>query len=245
MSESPFGDFVSYSDESCITGHKFMVIGGVLCRDDTAKSLLRELDSIHPNRPGHWSYEWKYIRPTNLQRYERFIDLFFEYNKEHKIDFSCVVIECAELDHATFNEGDGEKGFNKFMFQHLFRHYRALRGISRFRCYHDRRESLYDLADIRNMLNAKCFQQDGRLVTRYRELAYADKLERPMLQFADVLIGAVGFAWNRKAGSKNEIAERVRLNACLDSLAEPTPPGLKNFDIWKFELSRPREPSAL
>src|SRR3974390_2348457 len=183
-------EYVSFSDESCTSGHDFMVIGGVLCRDDCADQMLLDLKRLHPPRPADWYYEWKYIRTGNLSRYEDFVHLFFDYNREHRIDFSCVVIKCADIDHALHNDGDGEKGFNKFLFQHLYRHYRAMRSRSHFRCYHDRRESRYDLNEVRQMLNAKCFQADGRFVHRYREVAYSDKAYRPMLQFADVLIGA-------------------------------------------------------
>lgn len=235
-------EYVSFSDESCVTAHDYMIIGGVLCRDDCASELIRKLSDIHPTKPDHWAYEWKNIRERNVDRYRAFVDLFFEYNKAHRLDFACLVVDCRGLDHDKFNDGDGDKGFNKFLYQHLLKLSREMGEQARFRCYHDRRSSKYDLDEIRAMLDAKAFQSDGRLVRRYRELSYSDKRDRPMLQFADVILGAVGFAWNGKtetlsATAKAEIAERVRIGACVQTLAAQTRMSEKHFSIWPFRLS--------
>jgi hypothetical protein len=235
-------EYISFSDESCITAHDYMIIGGVLCRDDCAQEIVARLSKIHPTKPDHWAYEWKNIREKNADRYHRFVELFFEYNREHCLDFACLVIDCRNLDHKRFNDGDGDKGFNKFLYQHLLKHSREMGETGKFRCYHDQRSSKYDLDEIRSMLNFKSFQADGRFVHRYRELAYADKRNRPMLQFADVILGAVGFAWNRKAeqnpvSAKAIIADEVRKGANVASLATRTWMSEKHFSIWEFGLS--------
>jgi Protein of unknown function (DUF3800) len=227
-----------------------MVIGGVLCAHHCIDDLISDLRRLPRTKRDHWDYEWKNIRDNNLTKYESFVDLFFEYNRDHRLDFACLIIECALLDHASFNEGDGEIGFNKFLFQHLFRHARTFEDAISFRCYHDRRSSKYDLDEIREMLDAKAFQLNPRYVRRYHEVAYADKQTRPLLQFADVIVGAVGFEWNKKHlktpnSAKAQIARRVRNGACVPTLAKQTWMREPHFSIWKFELSSPRGPSTI
>jgi hypothetical protein len=249
MRRPGFHDYVSFSDESCTSDHDYMIIGGVLCAHHCYDQIIADLRTLPRTRQDHWDYEWKNIRERNLSKYEDFVDLFFSYNREHCLDFACLVIECGLLDHGTFNDGDGEVGFNKFLFQHLFRYARVLPSESVFRCYHDRRTSRYDLDQLREMLDSKSLGHDGRFVWRYAEVAFADKEDQPLLQFADVLIGAVGFEWNGKhlttpETPKAKIAKRIRHGAGVSTLAKQTWMSEEHFSIWKFGLSSPRGPSA-
>lgn len=218
-----------------------MLVGGVLCAADAEAMICSDLDALLPGRPAHWSYEWKHIRETNSERYADFVDLFFRYNKEHILDFRCVVLECAKFDHRTYNDGDGEIGFNKFLYQYLLSHNRHLGPRATFRCYHDRRTSKYDLREVCQMLNNRTARRDIIPQRRYKEVAYGNLRTHPLMQFADVLIGAVGFCKNSKdKGSplspKSEVANYIRKSACLASLSEKTPPSMKHFDIWDFDL---------
>lgn len=228
--------YVTFSDEACTSGHDFMVIGGIMCSEDCAARMLRQIDIIHPGRPDHWTYEWKYLRKSNMQRYRDFVNLFFEFNKEHLVDFRCAVFDCREFRHKHFNGGDKELGFNKFLRLHLYSHWRALRGSARFNCYHHRRDSRYDLETVRSVMNNHCFKSGGRIVDPYKEVAYTSFADKPMLQFADVLIGAVGFRWNKKTGIKAEIADLIQDYGC-HQLSEPTPAPMKHFDIWNVDLA--------
>lgn len=226
-----------------------MIIGGVLSADHSIENIIGDLRQLPRSKADHWDYEWKNIREGNLSKYEDFVDLFFEHNRSHRLDFSCVVIQCDRLDHASFNEGDGELGFNKFLYQYLLRYSRVHEDEASFRCYHDQRSSKYDLDKIREMLDAKAFQLNPRYVTRYNELAFADKRNRPMLQFADVILGGVGFEWNGKHlqnpdTPKAKIARRIRNGAGVQTLAKQTWMSERHFSIWKFELSSPRGPST-
>jgi hypothetical protein len=179
-----------------------------------------------------------------MARYERFIDLFFEYNKEHHVDFRCVVFDCNAMDHPTFNRGDGELGFNKFLYQHLLSHSRAMPRCSRFWCHHHRRDSRYKLSDIRESLNSKGFHENPRLIDPYKEVSYKSFADAPAIQFADVLIGSIGFAWNKKDGPKSTLAKRIS-DWAHHPLDRPTPLDKRHFNIWEFDLGiRPREPSA-
>lgn len=221
-----------------------------MCTRSFARHIVRDLDALHPQRPEHWCYEWKNVRTNNFERYKKFIDLFFEYNSSHHIDFRCIVIDCSNLDHASFNDGDGDLGFNKFLYQHLLSHHRAHGDGCSFHSYHDRRTSIWSLDEIKRRLNNKTSAGEPTPKRRYPLLAYSDKRIEPLLQFADVLIGAIGFAWNEKAaqfpGAKCDLAEYTRRSACLPTLAAGTPLHKQHFNIWPFRLSEaPREPSAL
>jgi hypothetical protein len=218
-----------------------MIIGGVLCRPDCEREFVADMaDRLRLGSKG-WCYEWKNVRDRNIQQYEKIVDLFFEYNSEHCLDFSCLVVDCNAVDHDAFNDGDWDKGFNKFLYQHLAKHYRSFGAPSQFRCYHDRRGSRYDLNEIKRMLNFKYQYEGMRIVSPYREVSYSDKLVHPLLQIADILIGAVGYAWNDKLrqfpdGVKTRLCEHVRRRAALHDLATRTFFNATHFSIWEFRL---------
>lgn len=219
-----------------------MIIGGVLCRPDCERQFITELGLIRKRPEAGWPFEWKNIRGRNLRQYEKIVDLFFEYNTEHCLDFSCLVVDCNQVDHDRHSEGDGDKGFNKFLYQHLLKHYRTMEPPSRFRCYHDRRGSRYTLDDIKQMLNFKNNFEGGKIVQPYREISYSDKQIHPMLQIADILIGAVGYSWNDKLRlypdtPRTKLCEHIRGRACLKDLSSQTFYNSKHFSIWPFKLS--------
>jgi hypothetical protein len=70
------GDYVVFTDESSITAANYMVIGGVLCRTETANDIADEIQRMRGKHPFKSdSIQWKHINERKIPIYKAFIDI--------------------------------------------------------------------------------------------------------------------------------------------------------------------------
>lgn len=236
-------DYSSFSDESHHDGNnRYMVIGGILCGTAFCDIFSKEFESIRARSGLPDSIQWKTINKRKLRVYEECIDLFFYCHRERAIDFNCIVFDATKVDHDKYSNGDKEKGFFKFLYQHYLKHSRIYPPPARFRCYHGNKDTPYDLRELYSSLNASTRRHPRHMSGRYAEVKLRPVRTTPMLQMADVLIGSVGFYWNRKGdeagtSAKFLVASKVAREAGLTTLATGTDhPIDEGFSIWPFEL---------
>lgn len=231
------GRYVSFSDESN-TQHHYKVIGGVLCKDDVARQLRSLI--VEAQGGSRDTLKWSNIRAANQHRYEKVVDAAFDAILTHRMDFHSLVVAKADEDHDTYNDGDNELGFNKFVVQHLFGFKRKLGRQARIRHLYAERTSPYDLTEFTSFLDGMAKKRFGKKFGPCLSVDHVPYKNDRMLWIADILIGAIGASYNNllHVGSGKEyIAERIKLSANLPSLAEETPEHMKHFKIWKFRPS--------
>jgi hypothetical protein len=211
-------DYLALTDESCITKHRHMVIGGVSLATRDARWISEELHKIRVRQPFPGdSLQWKTATWKKAAKYEAALDFFHELNREHILDFHAVVFESRSVDHKTYSDGNSEDGFYKFVFQSMFSHFFRYWAPRHLRCIH------------------------GPTYRPFRRVEYGDMRETPLLQLADILIGAVAHEWNRKSDFHTEsvrthLANRLRSECPASVLCDRTPANLPHFDIWQFRL---------
>lgn len=236
------GDYASFTDESSIAGHRYMIVGGVTCRTAHARHVHDRVIAIRSkSRFPSDSLQWKHYRDAKWEDYRLLMDFFLEENARHRLDFSCIVIDTAALNHRRYNDGDGETFFQKMIFEHVSALERKYEPQA-IRVFHGHRESRYDLFEVRGIINAGLAKQRHRL--NYRPLKQLDYLRVEHSgphQIADVLLGAVSYYWNagvRAGGAsrKRRLAEYINAECCANSLGMPTPASMPHFDIWKLRL---------
>ena len=145
--------------------------------------------------------------------------------------FSIVGLVIAGLGLRQFNDGDAELGFYKLYYQMLVHWLQA--GHS-YHIYLDWQQNqaqnrFHDLATV--------------LTTKLRNKATIACLEPvtssnlPLLGLADVLIGAVGYAWNGLGNSaaKLRVVDLVAESAGLGTLARGTPLTAQKVNIFCFD----------
>lgn len=235
-------DYASFSDEACSdNNHRYMIIGGVLCRSIEAHRLSARIAAIRAECPFRESIQWKSLNNAKLATAQRIIDLFLEGYASRRIDFNCIVFDQTKVDHAGYNECDPELGFFKFLYQHYNKHRRMYGPESFYRCFHGNRTTKYDMREMRKVLNNSASQDAGYRVSPYKVVEFREVRETNLLQMADLLIGAVGFEMHEKGrvrpdGAKARLSSYLRRECPRESLALPTTPPDRGFSIWHFEL---------
>lgn len=236
------GDYAAFTDESSISGHRYMLVGGVLCRSAHAQRIHDAVCRIRAASqfPGD-SLQWKHFRPAKFDAYQRMVDLFLEENDAHRLDFQCMVIDTRGLDHARFNDGDGETFFQKVMYQTAMAWLRKYDHPRLLRLFHGRRESRYDLDHVKGIINAGAASTTQFQTYRpLRQFEYMTVHDSGLHQMTDVLLGAVSYHWNpgvgRSEGRKAMLAQYIQSECCANTLAKPTPRSKPHFDIWQFRL---------
>jgi len=236
------GDYASFTDESSISGHRYMLLGGISCRSHYAQVIQDKIAAIR--RASEFptdSLQWKHYRDRKWPSYKQMVDFFLEENSLHRIDFSCVVIDTSKLDHKKYNEGDGETFFQKTMYQlyiSIINKYDAniLRG------FHGRRESPYEMFHVQGIINSGIARKRGNAMHRpLRQFEYMDVERSGPHQLTDTLLGAVSFYWNsglRRSGEsrKTKLANYISAECCASSLGSKTPMAMSHFDIWEMKL---------
>lgn len=229
-----------YADETCQNAHRYMVIGGVVCRPDFAAYITREIDDIKASFSKPGVVKWNLVKVSKLKRYKAIVDCFFDHNAEHRIDFSAIVIDTSKLNHRKFNAGIADVGFNKFVYQHLVKHTRKYEKCSYFMGILDHRDTPTPLEDLRSIVNGGCAKHHRDFAHRYKTLHFRFCKDENLLQVSDLLIGAIGHCLNGKDDTsrnpaKPELADYIRQKACVKSLALRTYYARKHFDIWHFK----------
>ncbi len=227
-------DFNVYCDESRHTSdptQPYMVIGAVRCPRELKHELVGQIHRMQARHNAHGELGWKRVSPNKQAFYQELIALFAN---TPNLQFRCLVANRNELNHAQFNDGDSELGFYKLYYQMLV-HW--LQPGHTYHIYLDwqQNKSQRRFHDLSAVLKNKL---KGRAAIACLEPVTSDNL--PLLGLADVMIGAVGYAWNHFSGSacKLDICERVRAAGGLDSLAQGTMPSANKLNIFHFEGKR-------
>ncbi len=232
-----------FVDESSQTKHRFLVLGGIICRAaETSALSARILEERLPELPGS-ELKWSKISPAKLPAYRRVVDVFFENRPaENPVHFHSIVVEMANRNDFVFNAGSREMGFNKEVYQLLMKFGRLYRDCS-FHVYPDSRETKSSPDELRLILNRGLAAKGDRRDWPYRRLHFKKSHEVPILQLTDLLIGAIAFHLNghrqaagasaAKCDLSDYILERAGIrNVTRDTLISG------RFTIWHRRLRR-------
>jgi hypothetical protein len=193
--------------------------------------------------------KWTKVSAGKLGTYKKFIDLFADIPE---IDFRCTVLDTHAIDHKTFNQSDAELGFYKFMFTFISRNinksYQYEKINEPYQLFLDRRREndvveVGHLADLKSYLNvwldSRCVDIEKPVV---RSVEAVDSKESPEVQLADVLLGAVGYAWEgyQRSEAKVELIRYIE-NHFEWELHRKTPMLSKTINIWPFQLQQQKE----
>ena len=192
-------DFNIYCDESRHTSdptQPFMVIGGVRCPRERKHDLVGQIHRLQARYNAHGELGWKRVSPNKAEFYEELLDLFAN---TPDLSFRCIVADRNKLDHDKFNGGDAELGFYKLYYQML------VHWLEKGQTYHiyldwQQNQTQHRFHDLAKILTNKLRDHAGIAC-----LEPVTSSNLPLIGLADVLIGAVGYAWNGlgASGSKN------------------------------------------
>lgn len=228
-------DYNLYCDESRHTsdpGQSYAVIGALQCPREQKRRIVYRLHCLMAKHNVHGEFGWKRLSPNRRDFYLTVLQLFIE---ECALNFRCIVIDRRQLNHARWNAGDAELGFYKLYYQ-MLAHW--LKPGSAYHIYLDWQQNASSsrFEDLRTILKRKL---SGR--ARIACLEPVSSHTQPMIQLADMLMGAAGYDRNRlgqRAGGsafKREFSSILASALGRSGLAQQTSLNEQKFNVFNWQ----------
>jgi hypothetical protein len=222
-----------YCDESrhtSDTADQYLVIGAMSCPRDAKREIVHRVRLLQAKHGARGEFGWNKVAPGKAAFFEELTRLFLELPE---LRFRCLITDRTQLKHDEFNEGDKELGFYKLYYQTLV-HW--LEPGNTYHVYLDWQQNACQerFSDLRLVLSRKL---SGRAKLACLEPVSSHEL--PLLQLTDLLIGAVGYAWNHRTTSLAKLAYCESLAKGLNKpslvFSSPWKDSDPKFNIFNFQ----------
>ena len=199
-----------YCDESCHLEHDgqpVMVLGAVWCPLERTREIavrLREIKTAH-GLPAAFEIKWTKVSPAQVAFYQAILDYFFDDDDLH---FRALIVsDKSKLRHADFQQTHDD-WYYKMYFDMLKV---ILDPLTYYRIYLDIKDtrSAAKVAKLREVLSNEKYDFSRQIIEWIQTVR---SHEVPVLQMADLLIGAVSYA-NRgltTSAAKMTLVDRMR-----------------------------------
>jgi hypothetical protein len=225
--------FNIYCDESCHLEndhHGVMVLGSVWCPLNKVREIttrVAELKLRH-GLTAHFEMKWTKVSPSKAQFYLDVLNYFFDYEDLH---FRAVVIpDKSKLTHGRFSQSHDD-WYYKMYFLMLKT---ILSPESSYQVYLDVKDTRSGdkIRHLHDVLSSALQDHDRRIVTKMQSIR---SHESALLQLADLLIGAIGYAHKGLDSSKTKLAliDRIKKRSGYSVLRSTLPKEPKlNLFVW-------------
>lgn len=239
-----------FADESNLNSH-FMLIGGVWADTITYKAVIEKCNQFKQSIG--WTidakFNWKNVSKLTLSNYKKFIDIFFEFN----LNFNVIVIDQKKVCLKKNCDNDPELGFYKFYYLLLWHNTNK---NDEYYIYLDRKNNKKEtrLKDLKEFLIKPRLKDiifallDDNEPDNARNIKSIDSVNSKyynLIQFSDILLGAIGFHYNQRhivkdaSQVKCELAQYIAQKMGVKTLRFITSSkGYKNINIWLFEPNK-------
>jgi len=222
-----------YCDEASTTGARYMLIGGLWVPRQAEPAVRSALSEVRTRHNLLAEMKWTKVSQTMLPAYKDLVDVFFNNGS---LSFKCIVIDTHILDYETFHRGDKELGFYKFYYQLVSRN---LAPGNLYWLFTDERKNRkpYRLAVLKLTVNRWWKRQAD--IEPLRNVEPRRSHDEDLIQLADILLGAIAYAWNQRRGSRAKLALVAHIARCLSwpTLRLATRPTAAKVNIWKWQPS--------
>ncbi|MFN4770627.1 MAG: DUF3800 domain-containing protein [Gemmatimonas sp.] len=228
--------FHVFCDESHLSPHTYRIQGGIWVRSEGLREVRQAFTELRARHPKAGELRWGKVDGREPWRvYLDLMDLFFSGPAAKHLSFKCIVVHSEDDRSRNGDKHERDLGFYKAYWTLLS--HRLLANCT----YHIRldQRSSPRLKDPEGQL------QERLNNTGYNKGSYWDVLtcrgecskREDLLQLADVLLGAIGWAWNgrrstcgAKPGLERYIADKLRWK----DLARDTAMNSAKANIWKY-----------
>lgn len=215
-----------YCDESCHLendGMKAMVLGALWCSAERQKFLSRKvkaLKALH-GLPPTFEIKWVKVSPGKLPFYQAVLDLFFD---EPLLHFRGLVVPDKQL----LNHGRFAQSHDDFYYKQWYTLLnRLIDPEKRYRIFLDIKDTQgrRKVAKLRDVLCNANYDFDRSIIDSIEQVQSHDV---PLLQVADLLIGALSYVHRDLHGSpaKQALVAHIRKRSGLT---------LEQSSLWRAE----------
>lgn len=239
-------DYVFVADEAGISNDRWTVVGGVSMHKSTVPLVLDAISKYREEYNMRSELKWNKISNQKQSEYEALVDYFFALNNVNQVQFHAIIFDSWKSDHKAYNGGDKDVGVSKLYYQLLL--HRFVKRCGQHGSLYarlDARHSSTKLEDVRSMLNATARRDHAMPHNPLKMLVSEDSKKCDILQFNDVILGAVCAVRNGRhllpggRRAKKEVAAKVLEKSACGTFDKDTPIGRSNFTVWNMR-SRPR-----
>lgn len=233
-----------FVDESCQNAHRFMVLGALIVPGMLVAEAEQRLESFLASSRLPSEMKWTKVSRSKLGVYRDFASLHFDYLVPAGAEFHALALDCRELDHRAFNDGDPDLGYNKFLFQLLFHRVgRRFGHVEKIVVDVDARNSSREVSELEAVLNSRTARHFGDTHRRpFARIAHRCSRSTRLLQLSDLLTGAV--AWHKNdhdaiegaSESKIALATHIASRLGLRRLGASSPRRETRLSVWNFQL---------
>jgi hypothetical protein len=229
-----------YIDESSQTKNRYLVLGGVVANTQSVEAANDCIAKLRLPELPHGEMKWGKVSKGKLKAYGRLAKGFWDNPELRPIHFHSLVVDTHHQDHAAYNQGSREIGFNKEIYQ-LASKFARLYPTRLFHVYPDQRQTDQLPEDLRLILNRGRRKKGDRRDWPFRRCHFRDSKSTPLLQLVDLLIGAVAYCVNEHAKAPDASESKSKLGAYIlrragitDCMRSTSISG--KFTIWHREL---------
>lgn len=229
----------AFCDESHIDTHQYRVQGGIWVPEEGMRVVRASLRALRSEYPNVGEFKWTYVGGQKPHvAYSEFVEMFFSGPASRFLSFKCIVIPRSADPSSALGKIGRDLGFYKAYYTFLL--HRLEPGFD----YHirlDRKPSPRPEpeAELRQCLNSAGAREP--IPWKVFSCRPVRSQTEDLVQMADVLCGALGWAWNGKkseAAAKPILADQIRHALGWEKLEEKeTYRHASKFNVWRY---RPR-----
>lgn len=234
-----------YCDESSIERqHSYTVYSGLLVGAQRAARLKESIGEWRLRSNMLRELKWSKVTRQKYKEYSQFVSGALWYIEGKELAFRSLVLPKKGLDYKLHHDGDKELAYHKFMFQLLFHtHCKIITPGDTLTVFLDDHQTRYDICDLKDVLNTAMRSKLGFDEDPIRRIEAIDSKGSDFMQMNDLLLGAVAYDNNRRAGLAGARAEKMAIvkliadKMGLSDLRVQTPRSMTHFGVWKFKFN--------
>ncbi|PHR83087.1 DUF3800 domain-containing protein [Henriciella sp.] len=192
-----------FIDESSQTKHRYLLLGALTIESRFTPSLNAMIQKVRDDGQINSEMKWGRVSRSHIDTYRAFADLFFDCPTWMcPMHFHVVVVDMHQRNEHQYNEGSGELGFNKELYQLALKCWRLYPNYL-FHVYPDHRTSPQTAQETRLILNRGAHKKNARRDWPFRRLHMQNSKRTLPLQLVDVLLGAAAYRINGHHEAEN------------------------------------------
>lgn len=247
----PEGDTKLYhvfADETCQTDHDWMALGTTGVSDEHLAHVRTMLLAWKVKLGLHGEIKWTRTDKKNVDRYMQLVTVYFNLLRRGILQFHAMTIPMANFDPEALGNDTPEAAYNRCFHHLLLWKYCGAELLTRkYYVIFDKRTSLVPWQPFRRAVCLAASSRYGMDHWPFRRVGYEESHLEILLQVNDLILGAVGFWWNKKHSTSptkksakgklvRHIAKHIREVTGSYSMFQ-IPYHSKDFTIWKMTFN--------